>query len=93
MYYIYIVTNQPKGTIYTGVTNDLARRIREHKEKRIQGFTQKYGTSRLVYFESYREVRDALTREKQIKSWRRDWKISLIEKENPEWIDLFDQIV
>jgi putative endonuclease len=92
-YFVYIVTNQPNGTLYTGMTNDLVRRIREHKEKQIKGFTQKYETSRLVHYESFNEVKNAIQREKQIKEWRRDWKKALIEKDNPEWCDLYDLLI
>jgi putative endonuclease len=78
----------PGGTLYTGMTNDLQRRIYQHKHKLIEGFTKKYNVTRLVYFEMYGDVRDAIAREKQIKKWRRSKKIDLIESLNPKWRDL-----
>ncbi len=86
-YYVYIMTNYSK-TLYTGVTNDLNRRIYEHKQKLIPGFTQKYNITKLVYFEETSNVNAAITREKQIKGWLRAKKITLIESLNPEWNDL-----
>ena len=86
-YYVYIMTS-PSGTLYTGMTNNLQRRVYEHKHKLIEGFTKKYNVTRLVYYEQYREVRDAIAREKQIKGWRRSKKIDLIETLNPTWQDL-----
>ena len=86
-YYVYIVAS-PSRTIYTGVTNDLERRMWEHKQNRVKGFTSKYGVNRLVYFEEHRTIDDAIAREKQIKGWRREKKIALIEAENPKWRDL-----
>ncbi|UOY07430.1 GIY-YIG nuclease family protein [Muricauda sp. SCSIO 64092] len=87
-YYIYILTNHKNGTLYIGMSNDLERRVFEHKNKLIEGFTKKYGLNRLVYFEVYQYVNDAILREKRIKKWKRQWKIELIEEENPEWDDL-----
>jgi len=87
-YYVYIISNQKNGTLYVGMTNDLERRAFEHKNKLIEGFTKKYGLNQLVYFEVYRYVNDAILREKRIKKWKRQWKIDLIEEENPEWNDL-----
>ena len=87
--YIYILTNKPNGVLYIGVTSNLKRRIIEHKESFIPGFTQKYKTTSLIYFEEYEDIRNAITREKQLKKWNREWKIRLIEKINPEWKDLF----
>jgi putative endonuclease len=86
-YFVYIMTNQ-KGTLYTGVTSDLERRIEEHKAGRIPGFTKKYKINRLVYFEETNDIRQALEREKQIKGWKRDRKKNLIEAVNPQWKDL-----
>ena len=86
-YYIYILTNYSK-TLYTGVTNNLIRRVYEHKQKLIAGFTQKYNINRLVYYEETSDVREAIAREKQIKGWLRAKKIALIESMNPEWHDL-----
>jgi len=86
-YYVYIMTNRSK-TLYTGVTNDLYRRVYEHKQKLIPGFTQKYNINRLVYYEETSDVREAIAREKQIKGWLRAKKIALIESANPQWHDL-----
>lgn len=88
-YYVYILTNRSR-TLYAGVTNDLTRRVYEHKQKLLPGFTEKYNISRLVYFEETSDVRDAIAREKQIKGWTRAKKIALIESINPEWKDLSD---
>jgi putative endonuclease len=86
-YYVYILTNH-SGTLYIGVTNDLERRVMEHKEFKIDGFTKRYRINRLVYYEETPNVNAALEREKQIKRWRREKKIMLIELENPTWRDL-----
>jgi len=88
-YYIYILTSR-SGTLYTGVTNNLHRRVYEHKHKLVEGFTNKYNVDRLVYFETFPNVRDAIGREKQIKGYRRSKKIALIESMNPKWQDLSD---
>ena len=82
-YYLYILTNKKNGTLYIGVTNDLERRLFEHKNKLVEGFTKNYGLDKLVYFETYQYVNDAIKREKNMKKWMRQWKISLIEKDNP----------
>ena len=79
-YYVYILANKRNGTIYIGVTNNLKRRVGEHKEDLIEGFTKKYRIHNLVYFESYNDIKDALTREKRLKKWNREWKIKLIEE-------------
>ena len=92
-YYVYILASRKNGTLYIGVTNDLVRRAYDHKSDVIQGFTEKYGVHNLVYYESYTDVRDALTREKRLKKWKRQWKINLIETKNPDWIDLYEQII
>jgi len=86
-YYVYIMTNR-SGTLYTGVTNDLKRRVYEHKHKLIPGFTSKYAIDRLVYFDTTPDVRAAIAREKQIKKWRREKKVALIESKNRNWKDL-----
>jgi len=86
-YYVYIMTNKSR-TLYTGVTNDLERRVYEHKQKLVPGFTTKYNITRLVYFEVTQDVQAAIVREKQIKGWLRRRKIALIESVNPEWKDL-----
>ena len=87
-YYLYILTNKKNGTLYVGVTNNLERRMFEHKHKLVEGFTKKYGLNRLIYFEVFQYVNDAIKREKNIKKWKRQWKFNLIEKENPDWEDL-----
>ncbi|WP_336071910.1 GIY-YIG nuclease family protein [Nitratireductor rhodophyticola] len=86
--YVYMLASQKRGTIYIGVTNDLGRRIVEHKEGRIPGFTSRYGVTRLVWYEEHFDMRDAIQREKSLKRWSRQWKIDLIEKTNPEWNEL-----
>ena len=87
-YYVYILANQKRGTLYIGVTNDLVRRMEEHQTKQVDGFTKKYNVVTLVYFESTEDIESAISREKVLKHWNREWKINLIEKENPEWKDL-----
>ena len=87
-YYLYILTNKKNGTLYVGVTNDLERRMFEHKKKLIEGFSKKYGLDKLVYFETYQYINDAIKREKNIKKWKRQWKINLIEDDNLDWEDL-----
>jgi putative endonuclease len=86
-YYVYIMTNR-SGTLYTGVTNDLERRVCEHKEKMVDGFTKKYNVTKLVYYEATDDVRSAIAWEKQIKGWLRNKKITLVESTNPQWRDL-----
>jgi len=88
-YYVYILASKRNGTLYIGVTNDLAKRIPEHKNKLIDGFTKKYDIDRLVYFEETNDINSAITREKQLKKWNRSWKIQLIKKQNPIWNDLY----
>jgi putative endonuclease len=85
------MTNQENGTIYVGVTNSLARRVYEHKKKLVKGFTSKYDLDKLVYFEETSDVESAIAREKQIKAWRRHWKLELVNKSNPNWEDLSDE--
>jgi len=92
-YFVYILTSKRHGTLYVGVTSNLAGRIYEHKKDLREGFTKKYGVHLLVWFEEYAYIQDAILREKRIKKWRRVWKIELIENVNPDWIDLFEQIV
>jgi putative endonuclease len=92
-YYIYILASKRNGTLYIGITNDLVRRVYEHKHNMVDGFTKKYGVHLLVYYEHTESIEAALKREKQMKKWRRQWKINLIEKENPEWENLYDSIV
>ena len=92
-YYVYILTNKKQGTLYIGVTNDLVRRIWEHKNHVVEGFTEKYKLGRLVYYEETDNDESAIQREKQLKNWHRPWKITLIEKNNPEWNDLYAGII
>jgi len=92
-YYIYILANKRNGTIYTGVTSDLIKRIYEHKNDLVEGFTKKYKVHELVYFEETNDVESAIKREKQIKAWKRSWKLELIEKENPSWKDLYHDLL
>ena len=92
-YYVYILASKRNGTLYIGVTNDLERRLYEHKNNLIEGFTNKYNVHHLVYYEDVNDVQSALQREKQLKRWTRKWKIELIEKVNPEWHDLADDLV
>lgn len=87
-YYVYILASQKYGTIYTGVTSNLIGRLYQHKEGLIDGFTKKYQVNQLVYYEVHQDVYAAIMREKQIKKWNRQWKINLIEQNNPHWIDL-----
>ena len=86
--YIYFMCNAHNNVLYVGVTNDLARRVAEHKAKVNKGFTHKYNCDKLVYFEEYDLLTDAIAREKQIKNWKREWKNELVSKVNPEWLDL-----
>ena len=90
-YYVYIMANRSR-TLYTGVTNDLERRVFEHKNKLVSGFTEKYNVNRLVFYEETSDINAAITREKQIKGWRRARKIELIESVNPEWLDLSERM-
>jgi len=92
-YYVYIVTNKPRGTLYIGMTSELIRRAYEHRNGLIDGFTKKYNLKMLVHFEVFNRVEDAITREKRLKKWNRQWKIDLIEKSNPEWDDLYIKLV
>jgi putative endonuclease len=89
---VYILTNKPYGTLYVGVTSDLARRIWEHKHHILEGFTERYGLHRLVYVDSHETMIDAIAREKKLKRWRREWKVALIEKDNSEWLDLYERL-
>ena len=90
--YVYIMSNHPQGTLYIGVTNDLIRRVFEHKNKILKGFTSKYGLDKLIYYEIYEDETTAITREKTLKKWKREWKIALIENINPGWEDLYYEI-
>ncbi|MGY3690994.1 putative endonuclease [Bradyrhizobium sp. USDA 3240] len=91
-YYVYLLASRKHGTLYLGVTNDIVRRVHEHRTKAAPGFTSRYGVDKLVWFEVYDDATSAITREKELKKWRRDWKIRLIEEQNPGWEDLFPGI-
>ncbi len=88
-YYVYLLTNKKNGTLYIGFTRDLSKRIEQHKTGAFEGFSKKYGLKRLVYFESYEDVNEAIAREKQLKNWKRAWKIKLIEEDNADWHELY----
>jgi putative endonuclease len=92
-YWVYILASKPRGTLYIGVTNDLVRRVAQHRDGAMPGFTKTYNAKMLVYFEGNESVLDAIAREKHIKRWARAWKIALICEKNPEWHDLFEEIV
>ena len=91
-FYVYILASKRNGTLYTGVTSNLIKRIWQHKNELLEGFSKKYKVKNLVYYEVHNNVGSALTREKQIKKWRRAWKLRLIEEKNPEWKDLYKEI-
>ncbi len=92
-YFTYILSNKPYGTLYIGVTNDLLGRVYQHKKKLVKGFTKKYSVNRLVYYESCGDINAAIQREKRLKKWNRQWKIRLIEDFNPEWKDLYPELL
>ena len=92
-YYVYILASKKNGTLYIGITSNLIKRIYEHKNSLVEGFTQKYCVHRLVYYEATNDVESAITREKRLKKWHRKWKIDLIEKNNPEWRDLYHDLL
>jgi putative endonuclease len=87
-YYVYILASNKHGTLYIGVTNDVIRRVYQHKTKAVRGFTKRYNVDKLVYFEIFEDPLSAITREKQLKKWHREWKLQLIEGKNPGWVDL-----
>jgi putative endonuclease len=91
--YVYILASERNGTLYIGVTNDLIRRVFEHREEAVEGFTQRYGVKRLVHYEQFDDIATAIQREKSLKRWSRAWKIELIEQANPEWDDLYPRII
>lgn len=91
--YVYILTNKRNGTLYTGVTSNIIQRIWQHKNHTLEGFTKKYDITKLVYFENHEDIQEAILREKQIKAWKRHWKLELIENENPKWNDLYNSIL
>ena len=92
-YYVYILANKKNGILYIGVTNDLLKRVYEHKNNLVDGFTKKYKVHNLVYYEEAGNANSAITREKQMKKWNRQWKIELIEKDNSEWKDLYISLI
>ena len=87
-YYVYIITNKKDGVLYIGVTNDLERRVLEHKNKLIKGFSSRYNLNKLMYFEEFQSIKEAIRREKSLKKWKREWKVNLIVKDNPDWKEL-----
>ncbi len=91
-YYVYILTNKINTVLYIGVTNNLIKRIYQHKTKVVNGFTEKYNVNKLVYYEIYNDINVAIEREKQLKTWNRNWKKRLIEKENKDWNDLYNSL-
>ncbi|MBS8259425.1 GIY-YIG nuclease family protein [Roseibium polysiphoniae] len=90
--WVYIMASKPYETLYTGVTTDLARRVYEHREGLIEGFSETYGCKTLVWYQEFTDIADAVVKEKQIKRWRRQWKFELIEKPNPDWRDLYPDL-
>jgi len=91
-YWVYVLTNVPRGTLYVGITNDLVRRAHEHREGSVSGFSKRYRLKMLVYFERYNTPREAIQREKNIKHWSRQWKLQLVEGANPRWRDLLNDV-
>lgn len=92
-YYVYIMTNINNKVLYIWVSNNLVRRISEHKNKLIDGFSKKYNCNKLIYYEMTNSIESDIIREKQLKKWKRDWKIKMIEEQNPKWNDLYDEII
>ena len=92
-YYIYILASKKNGTLYIGISNDLLKRVWQHKNKQQEGFTKKYDVDKLVYYEIFNDSINAITREKRLKKYSRKWKMNLIEKHNPEWKDLYDDLI
>ena len=93
LYFVHILANRKNGPIYIGVTSDLLKRVYEHKNKLVDGFTKKYNIHQLVFYEATESIESAVIREKQMKKWNREWKVNLIEKFNPEWNDLYDNLL
>lgn len=93
LYHVYLMASRRNGTLYAGVTNDLVRRVFEHKSDCVEGFTRQYGVHTLVWFESTESIEAAIAREKQLKNWRRAWKVALIEQSNPNWDDLYEGLM
>ena len=92
-YFVYFMASRKNGTLYVGVTNNLVRRVFEHKTDAIDGFTKRYAVHALVWFEATDSIEAAIVREKQLKNWKRDWKVDLIETSNPDWNDLYDSLL
>ncbi len=92
-YFVYIMASKKNGTLYIGVSGDLIRRVFEHRNDLVEGFTKKYGVRKLVYYEHTNDVHGAIQREKMLKKWSRQWKIELIEKVNPDWHDLYNELI
>lgn len=92
-FWVYITASKPRGVLYVGMTSDLAARTWHHRERVVEGFTKQYWANRLVYFEAHHDATIAARRERALKRWRREWKINLIEKDNPTWRDLFEEAV
>ena len=92
-YYVYLLASRRNGTLYCGVTNDLIRRVWEHRYGSAAGFTSRYGIHMLVWYEQHNDINEAIMRETRIKGWRRSWKLELIEKANPQWLDLYDSLL
>ena len=93
MTFLYILTNRPYGTLYIGLTTNLVKRINDHKTKTVKGFTEKYNLTNLVYYEMHDTVENAAIRERLMKKWKRTWKVELIENSNPQWYDLYDDLL
>jgi len=91
-YYVYIICNKRNGTLYTGVTSDLIKRVYEHKHKLVEGFTKQHAIDKLVWYEPHEDIHAAINREKLIKKWKREWKLELVDKSNPRWNDLYDNL-
>jgi putative endonuclease len=89
--FVYILASEPNGTLYIGITNDIARRVREHRDGEGSDFVEEYDVTRLVHLERYDDIEEAIRREKQLKNWKRNWKLELIRDHNPKWRDLYDE--
>ena len=92
-FFVYVLASKPNGVLYIGVTSDLVKRIHQHRSGEVDGFSKKYNVKQLVFFEEHADSEAAITREKQLKKWKRDWKVELIEKSNPTWRDLYHDII
>lgn len=91
--FVYIMSNKQDGVLYIGVTSDIVKRVYEHKNSYVDGFTKQYNLKTLVYYEVYDDIEEAIKREKQLKNWHREWKVELVKKENPNWKDLYESIL